>query len=56
MLRLDGPRWEPDRLYFSVGAANGQKLIEVFDLLSGAHMKTIETPVQVGVIACYFGQ
>ncbi len=51
-LFFNGPRWEPDRLYLSVGG----KLIEVFDLDTGFHKKTITTPQDVSVIASYFGQ
>ncbi|HYN65007.1 MAG TPA: hypothetical protein VES36_10435, partial [Candidatus Limnocylindrales bacterium] len=51
----DGPRWEPDRLYFSVGGG-GPKLIEVFDLVSGQHLKTVTTPIDVGAMAAYFSQ
>jgi len=49
---FNGPRWEPDRLYLSVGG----KLIEVFDIDSGTHLKTIATPQDVSVIGAYFGQ
>jgi hypothetical protein len=52
---FDGPRWEPDRLYFSVGGSQAQKLIEVF-LVTGQHVKTITTPTQVGAMASYFSQ
>ena len=53
---LNVARVEADRLYFSVGGSNGKKLIEVFDLDTGEHLKTIETPVQVGKLASYFSQ
>jgi hypothetical protein len=49
-------RVEADRVYYSVGGSNGKKLIEVFDLDTGEHLKTIETPVQVGKLASYFSQ
>jgi hypothetical protein len=52
----DVARVEADRLYFSVGGSNGKKLIEVFDLDTGEHIKTIETPVQVGKLTNYFSQ
>jgi hypothetical protein len=48
---LNGPRWEPDRVYLSVGG----NVIEVFDI-NGVHQKTITTPAQVGVMASYFSQ
>jgi DNA-binding beta-propeller fold protein YncE len=51
-LFTNGPRWEPDRLYLSVGG----KLLEVFDLDTGTHLKTITTPQDVSVIGSYFGQ
>lgn len=49
-------RVEPDRLYFSVGGSGAQNLVEVFDLGTGEHLKTITTPAQVGTISSYFGQ
>jgi hypothetical protein len=51
---LNGPRWEPDRLYLSVGQGSSS-FIEVFDL-NGTHLKTIPTPAQVSVLASYFSQ
>ncbi|MHC4846640.1 MAG: hypothetical protein ACYTCU_10835, partial [Planctomycetota bacterium] len=51
---LEGPRWEPDRLYLSVG--NNAKIIEVFDLANGSHLKSIPTPADVKVMAGYFSQ
>jgi hypothetical protein len=51
----NGPRWEPDRLYLSVGGA-GPTLIEVFDVGSGAHLKTVTTPEAVGALTAYFSQ
>jgi len=48
----NGPRWDPDRLYLSL---SGQ-LIEVFDIQTGAHLKTITTPRDVSVMTSYFGQ
>ena len=50
----NGPRWEPDRLYFSVGGS--QTLLEVFDLVTGAHLKAVPTPAPAGVLTSYFGQ
>jgi DNA-binding beta-propeller fold protein YncE len=50
----DGPRWEPDRLYLSVGGA--QPRIEVFDLVTGQQLHSITTPREVGVLTGYFGQ
>ena len=51
--KFDGPRWEPDRLYLSV---SGKSIIEVFDIVSGNHLKTITTPKAVSVMASYFSQ
>jgi hypothetical protein len=52
---LNGPRWEPDRVYLSVGGSGSGNVIEVFDI-NGVHQKTITTPAQVGVMASYFSQ
>ena len=52
----DAPRWEPDRMYMSVSGLGGQKVIEVFDLQTGQHVKTINTGTQVGVMTSYFSQ
>jgi hypothetical protein len=52
---FNGPRWEPDRVYLSVGSTGSGNLIEVFDI-NGVHKKTITTPAQVGVMASYFSQ
>jgi hypothetical protein len=49
---LDGPRWDPDRLYLSLSG----KIIEVFDISDGAHLKTITTPRDVAVLTSYFSQ
>jgi len=49
-----GPRWEPDRLYLSVGGA--QPRIEVFDLMTGQRLHSVTTPSAVGVLTGYFGQ
>jgi Lactonase, 7-bladed beta-propeller len=51
-LFFNGPRWEPDRLYMAVGG----KIIEVFDLDTGIHLKTISTPIDVQNLAAYFSQ
>jgi hypothetical protein len=51
---FNGPRWESDRLYLSVGSSAG-KVIEVFTI-DGVHQKTITTPSEVGVMATYFSQ
>ncbi len=51
-LFFSGPRWEPDRLYLTLGG----KLIEVFDLETGTHLKTVTTPQDVSVITSFFGQ
>jgi len=51
-LFFNGPRWEPDRLYMSVGG----KVIEVFDLDTGIHLKTISTPIDVQNLTSYFSQ
>ena len=53
-LSVVGPRWEPDRLYLSVGGA--QPRIEVFDLMTGQHLHSVTTPSAVGVLTGYFGQ
>jgi hypothetical protein len=52
----DGPRWDPDRLYVSVGGPSGAGVIDVFDLESGRHLETVGTPAGVSVLAAYFGQ
>lgn len=49
---FNGPRWEPDRLYLSISG----KMIEVFDLDTTTHLKTITTPLEVSVMASYFSQ
>ncbi len=49
---FNSPRWEPDRLYMSLSG----HLIEVFDLDTGAHLKTITAPQDVSVMATYFSQ
>jgi hypothetical protein len=49
---INSPRWEPDRLYMSVGG----KLIVVFDIDSGTLLKTITTPQDVSTMAGYFSQ
>ena len=49
---LNGPRWDPDRLYLSLSG----KLIEVFDISTGSHLKTITTPRDVSIMATYFSQ
>jgi hypothetical protein len=49
---FNAPRWQPDRVYLSVGG----KLIQVFDLDTGNHLKTISTPLDVSVMATYFSQ
>jgi hypothetical protein len=49
---FNGPRWEPDRIYLSMSG----KIIEVFDLETGAHLKTITTPQDVAVMTSYFSQ
>jgi YVTN family beta-propeller protein len=49
---LNGPRWDPDRLYLSLSG----KVIEVFDISTGAHLKTITTPRDVSVMTSYFSQ
>jgi hypothetical protein len=49
---FNSPRWEPDRLYLSLSG----HLIEVFDLDTGAHLKTITTPADVAVMSSYFSQ
>jgi YVTN family beta-propeller protein len=51
-LFFNGPRWEPDRVYMSVGG----KLLEVFDLETGIHLKTISTPLDVSSLASFFSQ
>ena len=53
---FDAPRWEPDRMYLSISGIGGAKVIEVFDLISGQHLKTINTGTQVGMMASYFSQ
>jgi YVTN family beta-propeller protein len=45
-------RWEPDRLYLS----SGGKRIDVFDLDSSQHLKTVPTAADVTVMAAYFEQ
>lgn len=50
----EGPRWEPDRLYLSVG--NNNRVIEVFDLNDSTHLRTITTPSDVKVLTSYFSQ
>lgn len=47
-----GARWEPDRLYLS----SAGKRIDVFDVISGAHIKTISTVADVPVMTSYFEQ
>lgn len=55
--QFDGPRYDPDKLYLSVGSVPGNSggLIEVFDL-NGTKLKTINTPVPVNVLSTYFSQ
>jgi hypothetical protein len=48
----NGPRWNPDRVYLATGAG----LIEVFDVSSGLHRKTIHTAGTPTVLTGYFGQ
>lgn len=49
---FNGPRWEPDRVYLSMSG----KIIEVFDLETGVHLKTITTPQDVAIMTPYFSQ
>jgi hypothetical protein len=49
---FNGPRWEPDRVYLSMSG----KIIEVFDLETGVHLKTITTPQDVAIMTSYFSQ
>jgi YVTN family beta-propeller protein len=48
----NGPRWDPDRLYLSVGGGT----IDVFDIDSSIKLKTIPTSANATVMASYFSQ
>ncbi len=48
----NGPRWDADRLYLSISG----KIIEVFDVANGTHLKTITTPRDVAVMTSFFSQ
>jgi YVTN family beta-propeller protein len=48
----NGPRWDPDRMYLSIGGGT----IDVFDIDSSIRLKTIATQGNVTVMASYFGQ
>ena len=46
------PRWDPDRLYLSVGGGT----IDVFDVTTSVRLKTIATVADATVMASYFGK
>ncbi len=49
---INGPRWDPDRVYLSIGGGT----IDVFDVDSGIRLKTVQTDSNATIMASYFEQ